>query len=55
DYCVKATALDARKAGFEVVVIEDAIRGVEVSPGDSARAIQEMKAAGATFARSDQF
>ncbi len=51
DYCVKATALDARKAGFEVVVLEDAIRGVEVQPGDCARAMQEMAAAGIGFAK----
>jgi len=52
DYCVKATALDARKAGFEVVVLEDAIRGVEVQPGDCARAMQEMAAAGIGFAKT---
>ena len=47
DYCVKASVLDARREGFEVTVLSDAIRGVEVTPGDSARAIEEMKAAGA--------
>jgi nicotinamidase/pyrazinamidase len=50
DYCVKATALDARRAGLEVVVIEDAIRGVEVHPGDCAAALAEMRAAGIAFA-----
>ena len=50
DYCVKATALDARHAGLDVVVIEDAIRGVEVHPGDCAAALAEMRAAGITFA-----
>lgn len=54
DYCVKATALDARGAGFEVVVLEDAIRGVEVNPGDSAQAIEEMRRAGCTFARTEE-
>jgi len=54
DYCVKATALDARKEGFEVVVLEDAIRGVEVKSGDCAKAIEEMKAAGVTFALTSQ-
>lgn len=53
DYCVKATALDARRAGFEVIVLEDAIRGVEVNPGDCARSIQEMKQAGCTFVRTE--
>jgi nicotinamidase/pyrazinamidase len=52
DYCVKATALDARRAGLEVVVIDDAIRGVEVRPGDCAKAIDEMKASGIVLASS---
>ncbi|OHA04099.1 MAG: hypothetical protein A3I44_02235 [Candidatus Sungbacteria bacterium RIFCSPLOWO2_02_FULL_51_17] len=55
DYCVRATVLDALRLGYEVVVLEDAIRGVEVNPGDSARAIQEMKDAGATFMMADAF
>jgi nicotinamidase/pyrazinamidase len=50
DYCVRQTVLDARRRGFDVVVVEDAIRGVDVEPGDSERAIDEMKAAGAAFA-----
>lgn len=54
DYCVKATAIDARQAGFEVIVLEDAIRGVEVNPGDCAQAIEEMRQAGCTFLRTDQ-
>jgi len=54
DYCVKATALDARQAGFEVVVLEDAIRGVEVNHGDCARAIEEMRRAGCISFRTDQ-
>jgi nicotinamidase/pyrazinamidase len=50
DYCVKHSVLDALREGFGVVVLEDAIRGVEVEPGDSARAIDEMRAAGAALA-----
>lgn len=50
DYCVRATVLDARKNGFEVVVLTDAIRGVDVNPGDSEKALQEMAAAGAHLA-----
>ncbi|MGA7671458.1 MAG: isochorismatase family protein [Nitrolancea sp.] len=46
DYCVRASALDARKHGLEVVLLMDAVRGVDVKPGDSERAIQEMRAAG---------
>jgi nicotinamidase/pyrazinamidase len=49
DYCVKHTVLDALKAGLEVIVLEDAIRGVDVQPGDSERAVAEMRAAGAAF------
>ena len=46
DYCVKATALDARRAGFDVIVHRDATRAVEVQPGDGGRAVQELRAAG---------
>jgi nicotinamidase/pyrazinamidase len=53
EYCVKNTVLDARRLGLDVVVVEDAIRPVEVEPGDAERAIAEMKAAGARFARSE--
>jgi nicotinamidase/pyrazinamidase len=54
DYCVKATALDALKEGFEVVVLEDAVRAVDVNPGDGERAMAEMMAAGARIARLDE-
>ena len=47
DYCVKNTALDALRLGFSVRVDPDAVRGVEVKPGDSARALEEMREAGA--------
>ncbi|MEK7446189.1 MAG: tRNA epoxyqueuosine(34) reductase QueG, partial [candidate division NC10 bacterium] len=50
DYCVKATALDALREGFEVALLEDAMRAVDVEPGDGARALEELKRAGATFA-----
>ena len=53
DYCVKHTVLDARREGFDVTVVEDAIRGVEVEPGDSERAIEEMREAGADFAPAE--
>jgi nicotinamidase/pyrazinamidase len=46
DYCVKATALDARTLGFETFLIVDACRGVNLHPGDVDRAIAEMQAAG---------
>lgn len=54
EYCVKATALDALKEGFQVVVLEDAIKGVEVKAGDIEKAIAEMKASGVVFTTSDQ-
>jgi nicotinamidase/pyrazinamidase len=47
DYCVKATALDAVREGFEAVVVLDACRGVDVPPGTAQAAVEEMKAAGA--------
>jgi nicotinamidase/pyrazinamidase len=46
DYCVKFTALDARQLGFNVSLIEDASRGVNVKPGDVDRAVEEMREAG---------
>jgi nicotinamidase/pyrazinamidase len=46
DYCVKNTALDALRLGFGVTIDRDAVRGVEVEPGDSDRALDEIRAAG---------
>jgi nicotinamidase/pyrazinamidase len=46
DYCVKFTALDARQQNFNVHLIQDACRGVELHPEDIAKAIEEMKSAG---------
>jgi nicotinamidase/pyrazinamidase len=53
DYCVKNTVLDAEREGFEVTVVEDAIRGIDVKPGDSERAVEEMRRAGADIVTSD--
>ncbi|HEY0403809.1 MAG TPA: isochorismatase family protein [Blastococcus sp.] len=52
DYCVKATALDAKAAGFDVVVIEDAAAAVNVEPGDEERALGALRAAGVAVAHS---
>lgn len=50
DYCVRATALDALAAGFETIVLEDAIRAVEVHRGDGKRTLEEMRAEGVRVA-----
>jgi nicotinamidase/pyrazinamidase len=47
DYCVRATVLDAIRAGFETRLTRGGHRGVEVRPGDCARAVEEMKKEGA--------
>jgi nicotinamidase/pyrazinamidase len=52
DYCVKNTVLDALREGFDVTVVEDAIRGVDVTSGDSERALEEMRRSGATVTSS---
>ena len=49
DYCVRATALDARRIGLEVVLHRGATRAVDVSPGDGERAIEELREAGVTI------
>jgi nicotinamidase/pyrazinamidase len=54
DYCVRATAIDALAAGFEVVVLADAIRAVDVRPGDGQRALQEIRAHGAQVVATQQ-
>ncbi len=46
DYCVRATALDARAGGFSVAVDPAATRAVELQPGDGERALEELRAAG---------
>jgi nicotinamidase/pyrazinamidase len=53
DYCVKATALDARAAGFETIVIADASAAVDVTPGDEGRALEELRAAGVAVVNSE--
>ncbi|NUM54900.1 MAG: nicotinamidase [Candidatus Hydrogenedentes bacterium] len=47
DYCVKATALDAVRNGFETYVIDDLCRGVDIPPGTARAAIEAMMSAGA--------
>ena len=53
DYCVKNTVLDALKNGFKVKAIENAMRAVDLQPGDGERAIDEMRDAGAEVVSTD--
>ena len=53
DYCVRFTALDGLWLGFDITVVEDGCRAVELADGDGARAIDEMRSAGATILSSD--
>ena len=55
DYCVKNTVLDARKLGFDAVLLLDASRGINVKPGDAAKAIDEMMESGAEQATLTDF
>lgn len=54
DYCVKYTAFDGRQLGFEVTIIEDGCRAVDLAPGDGERALEEMRALGCHIIRSSQ-
>jgi len=47
DYCVVETVLDARRLGFDATVLSNAIRAVDLRPGDGDRAVQRMREAGA--------
>jgi nicotinamidase/pyrazinamidase len=49
DYCVRSSVLDALRLGFAVTVLTDAVAGVDVNPGDSTLALEEMGSAGARF------
>jgi nicotinamidase/pyrazinamidase len=55
DYCVKYSALDARQLGLNTHVILDGCRGIELEAGDIARALDEMKRAGAVLLKSPEF
>jgi nicotinamidase/pyrazinamidase len=46
DYCVKETALDGARLGFDVVVVLEGCRAVNLQPGDDERAVRDMKHAG---------
>jgi nicotinamidase/pyrazinamidase len=55
DYCIVNTVLDARKLGFETIVLMDAVRGIDVNPGDVDKAIDSMVKAGAEQAKIEKF
>jgi len=50
DYCVKSTVTDALRKGFRATLLLDAIKGVDMQPDDSRRAIEGMIRAGARVA-----
>lgn len=54
EYCVKYSVLDALKLGYNVYVIADACRAVNLNPSDEKRALDEMRQAGAKIITSDQ-
>ena len=54
DYCVKETALDAVKQGFQTYVITDAIAAVNAQPGDDKKALEEMSAGRCILVKSDE-
>lgn len=54
DYCVKETAIDACKEGFEAVLIEDAVRGVDNPAGTAAQAMEDMRKAGVRICQSEE-
>lgn len=53
DYCVRASVIDALKSGLRAVVLEDAVKGIDLEPGDIARAVAEMEEHGARTATLD--
>jgi len=55
DYSVKTTVFDALKLKFDVTVLTDLVRPIDVAPGDSAIALSEMLAGGAALMTSSQF
>lgn len=54
DYCVLCTAREALRSGFQVTILTDAVAGVDIVPGASVCAIEEMESAGARLATVDE-
>jgi len=54
DYCVKYTCLDGIKLGFNVFLIQDACRGVELKTGDIKTVLNELEIAGVQICNSKE-
>lgn len=54
DYCVKASAIDAVNAGFATVAVTDAMRAVDVNPGDGETALEAMRSEGVQTVASSE-
>jgi nicotinamidase-related amidase len=52
DYCVRATALAAADAGFETILLRDAVAAVNANPSDESDALSEMASHGVRFAKT---
>ena len=53
DYCVLHTVLDALRYGFQVYLLQDAVRAVNLQAGDGGKALQSMRENGAEMISSD--
>ncbi len=54
DYCVKNTVIGGLNLGYEAFVLEDGIKGVDVNPGDSEKAINYMLSKGAVLINKNE-
>lgn len=54
DYCVLNTVIDAREHGFAVLLVPEAMRAVDVAPGDGERALARMTGLGAGSVTLDE-
>jgi len=55
DYCVKNTILDGLSLGFDVVLLSDATRGINVKADDSEKAVLAMRSGGAKTVTLEDF
>ena len=54
DYCLKFTVIDGCKEGYDITVVTDGCRGIDMNEGDVDRAFEDMKKAGAKMMTSDE-